>query len=174
MPPLHQSPAPRSAAGPRSARHGAGFRSAPAGRCDRSDSRAAGPAAPPPKADPRGCRPCRRGALPADGGRGHKGRAAAGAAGEGAGEPDRAGRWMPRWGAQGRCPSRFPYGFPSLHRHRARSGGGGSPLGAAVAARSLWRPLSPLPAGAAQRGPAAGAGAAGGPGRGGGVVGVSE
>ena len=44
--------------------------------------------------------------------------------------------------------------------------------GAVVAARSLWRPLSPLPAGGAQRGTAAGAGAAGRPWRGGGVVGL--
>jgi hypothetical protein len=43
--------------------------------------------------------------------------------GEGAGEPDRAGRLMPLVGAQGHCPSPFPYGFPSPHWHRAPAGG---------------------------------------------------
>jgi hypothetical protein len=42
-----------------------------------------------------------------------------------------------------------------------------------MAARSLWGPLSTLPAGGAQRAPAAGTGAAGGLRCGGGVVGVS-
>jgi hypothetical protein len=30
---------------------------------------------------------------------------------------------MPPVVAQGHCPSRFPHGFPSFHRHRASAGG---------------------------------------------------
>ena len=63
--------------------------------------------------------------------------------------------------------------LPSLHRHRAPAGGGRSPLGAAVAARSLGPALRPLPAGAALRGAGAGAGVAGRHRRVGDVVGVS-
>ena len=44
-----RSPTPRAAAAPPPAPSGAGSRSAPAGRCDRSGSRAAGPAALPPR-----------------------------------------------------------------------------------------------------------------------------
>jgi hypothetical protein len=62
-----RSPGPPTAAAPPPARHAAGSRSASATTCDRSGSRAAGPAAPPPRADPRGCRP-RRWAAPGAGG----------------------------------------------------------------------------------------------------------
>ena len=95
-----------------------------------------------------------------------------GAGGEGAGEPDRAGRWMPLRGAE---PLPLPVSpwLPLSPSASSFSRRGLITAGAVVAARSLWRPLSPLPAGGAQRGPAAGTGAAGGLRCGGGVVGVS-
>ena len=89
-------------------------------------------------------------------------------------QPGRLLRRLPRWGA-GPLPFPVFHGLlPSLRRHRAPAGWCRSPLGAAVAARSLGSALGSLPTAVALRGAAAGAGGAGGLGGRWRVVGVNR